>query len=173
MFAMFMGIVDVSLAIWVQCTLTNATREATRFAITYSATNNGTSCSGSQSACITQVAGYYSSGFLTGTNAKYLTVNYYTANDLTNPAESCTSGACTANPNGASTASMPQTLSNGTVVNYVNQPGNIVEAVVAGYPWKWLVPLPRFSAGTGVTLTAESMDVLGGLPVGSVTPPNP
>ena len=173
MFAMFMGIVDVSLAIWVQCTLTNATREATRFAITYSATNNGTSCSGSQSACITQVAGYYSSGFLAGTNAKYITVNYYTANDLTNPAESCTSGACTANPNGASTASMPQTLSNGTVVNYVNQPGNIVEAVVAAYPWKWLVPLPRFSAGTGVTLTAESMDVLGGLPVGTVTPPNP
>lgn len=173
MFAMIMGIIDIALAIWCQCTLTDAAREGTRFAVTYSTTYNGTSCASSEAACIADVVQYNSGNFLSGTNSQYITVNYYTANDLNNPAETCNNGTCTANPNGVSTASMPQTLSNGTVVSSVNQPGNIVEVVISNYPWNWMVPLPNFSAGKGVKLSAESMDVLGGLPVGTTTPPNP
>ena len=52
MLAFFFGIVDVSLGIFVQSTLTTATREGTRFAITYSSTYNGTSCVASESTCI-------------------------------------------------------------------------------------------------------------------------
>jgi len=173
MFALVMGIIDVSLAIWIQSTFTSATRQASRFAVTYSSSFNGNSCAASQASCIAQVVQYNASGFLNGTKASYITVDYYTANDLTNPAESCNNGTCTVNPNGASTASLPQTLSNGTVVSYANQPGNVVEVMVASYPWNWLVPLPNFSAGKGITLSAESFDVLGALPVGVTTPPSP
>jgi Flp pilus assembly protein TadG len=173
MMAIFFGVIDFSLAVWVQSTLTSSTREGTRFAITYSSGYNGTSCATSQATCISQVVQDNAYGLLSGTKSNYITVNYYTANDLTNPAESCNNGTCTANPNGVSTASMPQTLTNGTVVNYVNQPGNVVEVAISGYPWNWLVPIKGFSPGTGLQLGGESMDVLGGLAVGVSTPPNP
>jgi len=173
MMAMFFGIVDISLGVWIQSTLTTATREGARFAVTFSSTYNGSSCAASQATCITQVVEDNASGFLSGSKSSYITVNYYTANDLTNPAAACNAGTCLANPNGVTTASMPQTLTNGTVVSYVNQPGNIVEVVVSGYPWNWLVPLRGYSAGTGITLGAESMDVLGALAVGVTTPPSP
>lgn len=173
MMAMFFGIVDIALSVWVQSTLTTATREGTRFAITFASSYNGTSCASSQASCIDLVVENNAIGLLSGSKSSYITVNYYTANDLTNPAESCNSGNCTANPNSVSTASMPQTLSNGTIVNYVNQPGNIVQVVVAGYPWNWLVPLHGFSTGTGITLGAQSLDVLGGLAVGAAVPPSP
>jgi hypothetical protein len=72
-----------------------------------------------------------------------------------------------------STCTLPQTLSNGTVVNYANQPGNVVEVVVANYPWNWLMPLPGFTAGKSVNLSATSLDVLGALAVGVSQPPTP
>jgi hypothetical protein len=49
----------------------------------------------------------------------------------------------------------------------------VVEVVVAGYPWNWLVPLHGYSAGTGITLGGASVDVLGGLAVGTTSPPTP
>jgi Flp pilus assembly protein TadG len=167
MMALMFGLVDISLVVFIQSTLTSATREGARFAITYQSSYNGNSCAASQATCITQVVQNNAIGFLSGTNANYITVNYYTANDLTNPVETCNAGTCRL------TGTIPQTLSNGHIVNYVNQPGNIVEVVVAGYPWNWLVPLRGFSAGTGVTLAAASTDVLGGLALGTTTPPSP
>jgi hypothetical protein len=77
------------------------------------------------------------------------------------------------NPAGTGTATLPQTLSSGVVVNFANQPGNIVEISIAGYPWNWLVPLRGFSAGTSITMSAASMDVLSPLAVGVTTPPTP
>jgi len=173
--AMLFGLMDVSFVVFVQSTLTSATREGARFAITYSPTYNSASCASSQAACIAQVVQNNAMGFLSGTKANYITVKYYTANDLTNPADSCNAGTgtCTLNPAAVSTASLPQTLSNGKVVSFANQPGNIVEVSIAGYPWNWIVPLPTFSAGSGVTLGAASMDVMGGLAVGVTTPPAP
>jgi Flp pilus assembly protein TadG len=167
MMALMFGLVDISLAVFIQSTLTSATREGARFAITYRPSYNSTSCTTSQATCIAQVVTDNAFGFLSGTNANYITVNYYTANDLSNPVETCNAGTCRL------VGTIPQTLSNGVVVNYVNQPGNIVEVVVAGYPWNWLVPLRGFSAGTSITLGAASTDVLGALAVGSTIPPNP
>jgi len=173
MMAILFGIVDISLATFIQSTLTTATREGSRFAITFSSTYMGTSCAGSQAACDVLAVQYNAVGLPLALNTSYITVNYYTANDLTNPVERCNSGTCSTAVCTVSTCTLPQTLTNGTIVNYANQPGNIVEVVVAGYPWNWLVPLHGYSAGTGITLGASSVDVLGGLTLGALTPPNP
>jgi len=173
MMAFFFGIVDVSLAIFIQSTLTTATREGTRFAITYGSTFNGNSCASSQSSCVDQVVQYNAVGLPSGLSDSYITVNYYTANDLANPVMACNAGTCSTAVCTVATCQLPQTLTNGTIVTTANQPGNIVEVVVAGYPWNWLVPMPGFSAGTGITLGARSVDVLGGLAVGTSTPPTP
>jgi len=172
MIAMFLGIVDVSLAVYIQSTLTSATREGVRFAVTFQPSYNGTSCVTSQASCIAQVVQNYAVGLPAGLDPSYITVNYYTANDLTNPVMSCNNGSCTQSA-GGSNGSLNIVLTNGTVVNYVNQPGNVVEVTVSGYPWNWLVPVSGFSAGKGITLSAASIDVLGGLAVGSTIPPNP
>jgi Flp pilus assembly protein TadG len=171
MLAMFFGIIDVSLVIFLQSTFAQATREGARFAVTYSSTYNGASCSSSQAGCMAQVSQAYAVGFLSGTKANYITINYYTANDLTNPVMTCTSaGVCTLK------GTLPQTLSNGKVVNFANQPGNIVEVVVANYPWNWLFPVSAKGyalTAPSINLGASSMDVLGALPVGLITPPTP
>jgi len=172
MLAFFLGIVDVSLAIFIQSTLTTATREGTRFAITYSPSFNGTSCVASQSTCIDNVVQYNAVGVPNGVTASDITVNYYTANDLANPVMACNSGTCTTSVCTVSTCQLPQVLNSGAgpTITYANQPGNIVEVVIAGYPWNWLAPMPGFSAGRSITLSARSVDVLGGLPVGTTAP---
>jgi Flp pilus assembly protein TadG len=172
MMAMFLGIVDVSLAVYIQSTLTQATREGTRWAITYQTSYNGTGCT-SQAACITQVVQNYAVGVPGGLASSLITVNYYTANDLTHPVEACSNGTCSTAVCTVGTCTLPQTLSNGTVVNFANQPGNVIEVVVASYPWNWLMPLPGFTAGKTVNLGASSLDVLGALAVGSSVPPSP
>ncbi len=175
MLAMFLGIVDVSFGIYAQSTLSAAAREGTRYAITYSS-----SCTGSQSACIAQVVQNNAIGLPAGLASSYITVNYYTTNNLTTPVMACSNGSCSTNSvcgssgsSACTNGSLDITLSDGTVVNYANAPGNVVEVVVGGYPWNWLVPMPGFSAGTGITLQAASVDVLGGLAVGTSTPPTP
>jgi hypothetical protein len=87
------GIVDVSLAIFIQSTLTTASREGTRLAITFPSSYNGTSCAGSQSTCIAQAVQYNAVGLPSGLASSYITVNYYTANDLSNPVEACKAGS--------------------------------------------------------------------------------
>jgi Flp pilus assembly protein TadG len=175
MLAFFLGIVDVSMAIYIQSTLSAATRAGSRYAMTYD-----TSCTGSQAACTAQVVQNNAVGLPSGLASSYITVNYYTTNNLTTPVMSCSNGTCTTNSvcgpsnNSACTnGSMNVTLSNGLIVNYVNQPGNPVQVVITGYPWNWLVPMPGFSAGTGITLRAASIDILGGLAVGTTDPPTP
>jgi Flp pilus assembly protein TadG len=172
MMAMFLGIVDVSLAVYIQSTLTSATREGTRWAITFQTSYNGTACA-SEATCIVQVVQNYAVGVPGGLPTSAITVNYYTANDLSNPVEACTNGSCSTAVCTVSTCTLPQTLTSGTVVTYANQPGNIVEVVVPSYPWNWLMPLPGFTAGKSVNLTAASLDVLGALAVGTSIPPTP
>jgi Flp pilus assembly protein TadG len=169
MLAMFFGILDVSMVVFLQSTLMNATREGTRAAITFPATYNGTTCT-SQSTCITLAVQNNAFGFLGGSNSNLITVNYYIADNLSTPVESCNAGSCT------QTGTLPQTLSNGTVVNYVNQPGNLVEVVVANYPWNWFFPVSATGYSTtnrSINLTASSVNVLGGLAVGTTVPPTP
>jgi len=181
MFAIFLGIIDVAFAIYVQSNLTTAAREGTRFAVTYGSTYDGASCSSSQATCITQAAQDNAMGFLAGTKASYVRVNYYTAANLSTPVMTCNNGSCTtpnnicgsAQNSACTNGSLNITLSSGVVVNYVNQPGNVVEVSITNYPWNWMVPLKGYSGGTGVTLGADSVDVLNGLGVGTSTPPNP
>jgi len=166
---MFFGILDVAMVVFIQNTLMNATREGARFAITFSSSYNGSSCAGSQAACIMQDAQTNAFGFLGGAHASQIVVNYYTANNLTNPVMVC-------NPTCNLTGTLPQTLSNGVVVSYPNQPGNIVEVVVQNYPWNWMFPVSATNyslTATSVNLYASAVDVLGALPVGTTTPPNP
>ncbi len=172
MIAMFLGIVDVSLAVYIQSTLTAATREGVRFAVTLQPSYDGASCAASQASCTAQVVQHYAVGLPGGLPPEYITVNYYAANDLNKPVMSCNDGLCTQYAAGAN-GNLNIVLSNGNVVNWVNQPGNVVEVQVSGYPWNWLVPINGFSAGKGLTLSAASIDVLGGLAVGSTQPPNP
>jgi Flp pilus assembly protein TadG len=170
MLVMFIGIIDVALVIFLQSTFVHATREGARFAITYGSTYNGTDCTVSQAVCITQAVQTNAVGFLGGTKGNLITVNYYTANDLTNPVEVCNAGTCAATGN----PTLPQTLSNGKVVTLANQPGNIVEVVVANYPWNWLLPVSAVGyklTAPSINLGASSMDVLGGLAAGTTVPP--
>lgn len=169
MLAMFFGILDVSMVVFLQSTLMNASREGTRVAITFPSTYNGTTCT-SQSTCIISAVQNNAFGFLAGSNSNLITVNYYIASNLSTPIETCTGGTCVQN------GTLPQTLSNGTVVNYVNQPGNLVEVVVGNYPWNWFFPVSATGYSTtnrSINLTASSVNVLGGLAVGTTVPPTP
>ncbi len=169
MLVMFIGILDVAMVVFIQNTLMNATREGARFAITFSSSYNGSSCASSQAACIVQATQANAFGFLGGGYANLVVVNYYTANSLTTPVMVC-------NPTCNLTGTLPQTLSNGVVVSYANQPGNIVEVVVSNYPWNWMFPVSATGSGStasSVNLSASAVDVLGALPVGTTVPPNP
>ena len=187
MMAMFFGIIDVCYAVSIQSLLSQAVRAGSRFAITYSATYNGSTCT-SQAACIAQVVQDNSVGFLAGTKINNLTVNYYISNNLSTPIMSCTAaGSCTA----ASSPALPYTYTVATTtgttsvtINYANQPGNIVEVTIPSFPMLWMVPVRGFSAGSsvtdssgktglGLTLSATAADVLGGLQVGTSVPPSP
>lgn len=180
MLALFLGLIDVAFAIFIQSTLTSSTRAAARAAITYPSTIDGNSCTASQAACIADAVQYNAVGLPSGLASSYITVNYFTAANLTTPVMTCNAGTCTTNSvcgtNGTSACtngSLGITLASGVTVNYVNQPGNIVQVVVSGYPWNWMAPMPGFSAGKGLTMGASSVDVLGGLAPGVGTPPNP
>ena len=167
--AMFIGVLDVSMVVFLQSTLMHATREGSRFAVTFRSTYNGTSCA-SQATCITKVVQDNSFGFLGTSNLNLITGNYYTVNDLSNPVETCNSGTCTL------TGTLPQTLSNGKVVSYSNQPGNIVEVTVRNYPWNWMLPVSAsgfHNTAPSINLGGSSMDVLGSLAFGTIVPPNP
>ena len=166
MLVLFFGIIDFSFIIFAYSVITNSTREAARFATTFNSSYGGSSCAGSQAGCITRVAQDQSFTFLAGSNSSYITVNYYTTNNLSNPVMTCNGGAC------SQTGTLPQTLSSGKVVTYANQPGNIVEVAVKNLPWIWLAPILGFSTSQK-TMVGSSADVLGGLPAGSLQPPNP
>jgi hypothetical protein len=87
----------------------------------------------------------------------YIQVNYYTPDNLSTPA---TSGQ------------LPKTV-NGVIITSLNQSGNVLEVKIVNFPWNWMVPLPNYMPGRGLTLTASSVDVLQGLPVGMTSPPSP
>lgn len=167
MFALFFGILDIGFAVSLQNAFVHAAREGTRVAITYPSKYDGVDCSSSQYTCISHAVQINSLGFLSGSNASKIVVNYYTANDLTNPMMVCNSSSgC------VQKGTLPLTLANGTVVTSSNQPGNVVEVVVSNYFWSWMAPISGLG-GNGLNLGASAVDVLGGLAVGTTTPPTP
>ncbi len=187
MMAMFFGVIDVCYAVSIQSLLSQAVRAGSRFAITFSSSYNGTSCSSSQATCIAQVVQDNAVGFLAGTKVNNVVVNYYVANTLTTPVMTCNAGTCTATGTPTLPYTYTATTTTGTTsvtINYANQPGNVVEVTIPAFPMLWMVPINGFSAGSqvtdsngkkglGLTLTASAADVLGGLQVGTSIPPNP
>jgi Flp pilus assembly protein TadG len=188
MMAMFFGIIDVCYAVSIQSLFSQAVRAGSRFAVTYSANYGATSCASSQAACVAKVVQDNAVGFLAGTKINAIGINYYISNNLTTPVMSCTAaGVCT--PSGSPTLPYTYTVAttSGTTsvtITYANQPGNIVEVTIPSYPMLWMVPIKGSSAGSsvtdlsgktglGLTLTASSADVLGGLQVGTNIPPAP
>ena len=160
--ALIFGIADFSMVLFINSTFQNAVREGVRYGITYSVDFNGTTYA-SQTAAIRAVVEYNSAGWLTsattGPNSgpTYIKVNYYTPDNLSSP---------------ATTAQLPKTV-NGVVITNLNQSGNVLEVKIQGFSWNWMVPLPNYMPGTGLSLTASSLDVMQGLPVGVATPPSP
>jgi Flp pilus assembly protein TadG len=163
--ALALGIMDFSFSIFMQSSFQNATREAVRFGITYNLTYNGTTY-GSQTAAMDAVAQNNAFGFLssaltlsdgTAANTK-LQVNYYFPDNLSAP---------------ATAASLPHTTTTtpSYVITALNQTGNVIEVRVNQYPWNWMVPLPNFMPGKSINVSASSLDVLQGLPVGVFTYP--
>jgi Flp pilus assembly protein TadG len=187
MMAMFFGIIDVCYAVSIQSLFSQAVRAGSRFAITYSANYNGTSCATSQAACIAQVVQDNSVGFLAGNRINSVVVRYYISNNLTTPVMNCTPTTCTATGSPALPYTYTVATTTGTTsvtITYANQPGKIVEVSIPSYPLVWMVPMKGFSAGSqvtdlngstglGLTLSASATDVLGGLQLGTTGPPNP
>ena len=186
MMAMFFGIIDVCFAVSIQSLFSQAVRAGSRWAITYQSKYDGVTCA-SQAVCIAQVVQDNSVGFLSGSPSSYITVNYYISNNLDTPVMTCTAGTCTA----AASPVLPYTYTVATTsgttsvtISYANQPGNIVEVSIPGYPLLWMVPIKGFSAGgtvtnssgrtgKGLTINAFADDVLGGLAQGTTIPPTP
>lgn len=167
LFAFFVGILDFSFSIFMQSSFQNATRDAVRYGITYNLTYNGTTYS-TQTAVMEAVAQNNAFGFLSSTltlsdgtyaNTK-MQVNYYFPDNLSTPATS---------------AQLPHTTTTTPtyVISNLNQTGNVVEVRVNAYPWNWMVPLPNLMPGKSITVSASSLDVLEGLPVGTYTYPSP
>jgi Flp pilus assembly protein TadG len=165
LFALFVGILDFSFSIFVQSSFQNATRDAVRFGITYNLTYSGTTYS-TQTAAMEAVAQANPFGFLSSTlmlsdgtyaNTK-MQVNYYFPDNLSSPATS---------------SQLPHTTTTSPsyVISNLNQTGNVVEMRVSGYPWNWMVPLPNLMPGTSISVSASSLDVLEGLPVGTYVYP--
>lgn len=167
LFAFFVGILDFSFSIWIQSSFQNATRDAVRFGITYNLTYDGTTYS-TQTAAMEAVAQNNAFGFLSSTlmlsdgtyaNTK-MEVNYYFPDNLSSP---------------ATTSELPHTTTTtpSYVITNLNQTGNVVEMRINAYPWNWMVPLPNFMPGKSISISASSLDVLQGLPVGTFTYPSP
>ncbi len=185
MMAMFFGIIDVCYAVSIQSLFSQAVRAGSRWAITYQSTYDGTTCT-SQAVCTAQVVVDNSVGFLSA-GSSYITVNYYIPPNLNTPVMTCSAGTCTA----SATITLPYTytVTTGTsttsvTITYPNQPGNIVEVTIPAFPMLWMVPITGFSAGSqvtnaagktglGLTISADAMDVLGGLAQGTSIPPSP
>ncbi len=165
LFALIFGIADFSMALFITGAFQQAARDASQFTTTYNLTYGGTTYS-SQTAAAKAIVYSESFGFINATNDganNYVHVNYYFPNDLSTPA------TCATNCNYTWTDSNGNT----STVNYENQPGDVVEVRVVGYPWLWMAPMPGIMPGKGITLGAEAVDILQGLPSTMTAPPSP
>jgi hypothetical protein len=160
--ALLFGLADVSRMVFMRNMMQNAVREGVRYAITYQLNFDNGNCA-NQTECIKKVVQKNSLGFFTGTVGgqdalNYIKVSYYTPDKLSTP---------------ALPSELPKWV-NGVKIEYLNQPGNLVEVRVDNYPVNWMVPLPTgYLGGTGLVFSVASSDVLQGLPAGQQAPPAP
>jgi len=163
--AIIFAILDFSMALFITGAFQEAARDACRITTSYNLTYNGTTYA-TQTALAKAVVYSESFGFITATNdasSHYVNVNYYFPDDLSTPA------TCATNCNHSWTDSKGNT----STVSYDNQPGDIIEVQIAGYPWNWMVPLHGFMPGNSISLGAEAVDILQSLPPNFLAPPAP
>jgi Flp pilus assembly protein TadG len=163
--ALIFGILDFSMALFITGAFQAAARDAASFTTTYNMVYNGTTYT-SQTAAAKAIVYAETFGFITATNDaanNYVAVHYYYPNDLTTPATCATNCDYT----------WTDSKGNSATVDYDNQPGDIVEVRISGFPWNWMAPLHGFMPGTGITLGADAADILQGLPVNLTVPPTP
>lgn len=156
---MFLGVSDVAFAVFMKSMFQNAVRDGVRYAITFSTTFNGTNCS-TQSQCIKLQVQNSSLGFLNGSSSSYITVNFYSPDNLSTPLTSSDVGP-------------GKKLASGANLMYMNQTGNLVEVSIVNFPYSWMAPIPKFWSSKGIVMSAASSDILQGYPVGTTTPPTP
>ena len=160
--ALLFGLADVSRMIFMRNMMQNATREAVRYAITYQLNFDSSGCA-TMTECIKKVVQKNTLGFFTGSVSgqdalNYIKVDYYTPDQLSAP---------------VTAAQLPKTV-NGIPIEYVNQPGNLIEVRIENYPVNWMVPLPTgYLGGTGLVFSVSASDVLQGLPASQQAPPAP
>jgi Flp pilus assembly protein TadG len=144
--ALLVAFVDFGLVIFRWSTLQNAVREGCRYAITFQR-NGGLG----QNASIKQVVERYALGTVTANDTPpHIFVKYYTKTNL-----------------------------NTAVGSGGNIPGNLVEVSVQNISWAWIAPLsgsfggsvPFLRSTTPITLSAYSLDILGGFPAGQTGVP--
>ncbi len=163
--ALIFGILDFSMALFITGAFQAAARDAAIFTTTYNLMYNGTTYS-SQTAAAKAIVYGETFGFINATNDAahaYVQVNYYYPNNLTTPA------TCATNCN----YTWSDSKGNSAVVNYDNQPGDVVEVRIVGFSWNWMAPMPGFMPGTGLNLGADAADIMQGLPVNLTVPPAP
>lgn len=150
MFALLLGIFELSLPIFKKSMFSAAVREGCRYAITYQTTYNGTNYT-SQTAAIKAVVQNHTMGFLSGTTgANLIKVKYYL-------------------PTSPFTEVTGQTGA--------NRDGNVIEVSVQNYTHNWIAPIAWFYGAqmfqvtsNPLTIAASSADRLETLPVGSARP---
>lgn len=85
LFAIFLGVIDFSVVIFLRGMYQAAVREGVRYAITYNTTYDGAAC-GTHTQCIQRVVQANTLGFLNGaTGASYIKVNFYSPENLATP----------------------------------------------------------------------------------------
>ena len=150
MFALLLGIVELSFPIFKKSTFSAAVREGCRFGITYQTTYKGTPYT-SQTNAIKAVVQGNAMGLLDGaTGLSQINVKYYL------PVS-------------------PFTEVTGTPS--ANRDGNVIEVSVQGYTHNWINPINWSYGATSfsftrnpLTLSAASADRLETLPAGSTRP---
>jgi Flp pilus assembly protein TadG len=151
-----LGMVDMSMWLFVRGTIQSAAREAVRFAITYQTNYNGTSC-GSQTNCAKTVLIQNALGFINASNINtYVSINYYCKDDLTTPLNAGNVGG----------------LCDGIAMTAINQTGNLMEVRVNAFPWSFMFPT-SYLPNSPLNISVSTSDVMQGLPVGQFVYPAP
>src|SRR5882672_9061561 len=132
--AILCAIADFSMPIFLHSTFNHAAREATRFAITFSTTYNGTSYS-TQTDAIKAVVQANSLGFLQGaTGLGKIFVKYY----------------------------LPVSPFGQVTGTGANANGNIVEVSISGFNWLPMAPVSRVAQALSVgAISADRLESLG------------
>jgi len=152
-----LGLVDVSMWLFVRGAVQSAAREAVRYGITYQTSINGVSCS-NQTQCAKQIVVANAIGFINSSNVNtYVTVNYYAKDNLNQPLTASDVG---------------RTLPTGEKINAINQTDNLMEVRITNFPWSFMFPT-SYMPSSPLNINISASDVLQGLPVGVFNYPAP